>query len=165
MSQQEEIFIMTGLYSFICFPNKAWFLPCLLYKCFENTVGKGEITRNEQLLLFPQFFLLVLENFMPFSSDLKLLASNSLSLESLKLVVLERVYPSQDKSEFKDPCGRELENVGKGKMLVNNIFSMSHDFYTPTKRTFLGVCLESEDNVTMSSMGYFENHASYFVQN
>ena len=24
---------------------------------FENTVGKGEIARNEQFLLFPQFFL------------------------------------------------------------------------------------------------------------
>ena len=25
---------------------------------FENIVGKGEIARNEQFLLFPQFFLL-----------------------------------------------------------------------------------------------------------
>ena len=28
-------------------------------KPFENTVGKGEIARNEQFLLFPQCFLLV----------------------------------------------------------------------------------------------------------
>ena len=27
------------------------------YKPFENTVGKGEIDRNEQFLLFPQCFL------------------------------------------------------------------------------------------------------------
>ena len=27
------------------------------YKSFENTVGKGEIARNEQFLLFPQCFL------------------------------------------------------------------------------------------------------------
>ena len=26
-------------------------------KPFENTVGKGEIARNEQFLLFPQYFL------------------------------------------------------------------------------------------------------------
>ena len=26
---------------------------CLQYKSFENTVGKGEIARNEQFLLFP----------------------------------------------------------------------------------------------------------------
>ena len=29
---------------------------CLQYKSFENTVGKGEIARNEQFLLFPQCF-------------------------------------------------------------------------------------------------------------
>ena len=28
----------------------------LQYKSFENTVGKGEIARNEQFLLFPQCF-------------------------------------------------------------------------------------------------------------
>ena len=30
---------------------------CLQYKSFENTVGKREIARNEQFLLFPQCFL------------------------------------------------------------------------------------------------------------
>ena len=30
---------------------------CLQYKSFENTVGKGEIARSEQFLLFPQCFL------------------------------------------------------------------------------------------------------------
>ena len=29
---------------------------CLQYKSFENTVGKGEIARNEQFLLFPTVF-------------------------------------------------------------------------------------------------------------
>ena len=32
---------------------------CLQYKSYENIVGKGEISRNEQFLLFPQCFLLV----------------------------------------------------------------------------------------------------------
>ena len=44
-------------------PNKPWFLLvcsarlCLQCKAFENTAGKGEIARNEQFLLFPQYFL------------------------------------------------------------------------------------------------------------
>ena len=43
---------------------------------FENTVGKGEITRNEQFLLFPVFST-HLDNFLPFSSNLKLSSANS----------------------------------------------------------------------------------------
>ena len=39
------------------FPNKPLGCMCLLYKSFENTVGKGEIAHNEQFLLFPQCFL------------------------------------------------------------------------------------------------------------
>ena len=41
----------------IHFPNKPWFLYVCCTKAFENTVGKGEIARNEQFLLFPQCFL------------------------------------------------------------------------------------------------------------
>ena len=36
------------------------------YKSFENTVGKGEITHNEQFLLFPQCFLLIWRTFCCF---------------------------------------------------------------------------------------------------
>ena len=36
------------------FPNKPWILR--VWKSFQNTVGKGEIARNEQFLLFPQVF-------------------------------------------------------------------------------------------------------------
>ena len=36
------------------FQNNPWFLR--FYKSFENTVGKGEIARYEQFLLFPQCF-------------------------------------------------------------------------------------------------------------
>ena len=39
---------------------------CLLYKTFENTVGKGEIARNEQFLLFPQRFLAFWKTFRQF---------------------------------------------------------------------------------------------------
>ena len=37
------------------FPNKPWFLRVCI-RSLENTVGKGEIARNEQFLLFPQCF-------------------------------------------------------------------------------------------------------------
>ena len=37
-------------------PNNHWFLPAS-GTSLENTVGKGEITRNKQFLLFPQYFL------------------------------------------------------------------------------------------------------------
>ena len=52
---------------------------------FENTVGKGEIANNEQFLLFPTVFSTGLENFLPFSSNLKLSAANSFSLEGAKI--------------------------------------------------------------------------------
>ena len=34
-------------------------------KAFENIVGKEEIARNEQFLLFPQFFFTQSENCFP----------------------------------------------------------------------------------------------------
>ena len=39
------------------FPKQALVFACLQYKSFENTVGKGEIARYEQYLLYPQCFL------------------------------------------------------------------------------------------------------------
>ena len=38
----------------------------LQYKSLENTVGKGEIARKEQFLLFPQCFLSILRTFCHF---------------------------------------------------------------------------------------------------
>ena len=48
-------------------------------------VGKGEIGRNEQILLFARFFFFLLKNFQPFSSNLKLSSANSFSLEESKI--------------------------------------------------------------------------------
>ena len=45
-------------------------------KVFVNTVGKGEIARKEQFILFPQFSNLS-ENVLPFSSNLKLWSADS----------------------------------------------------------------------------------------
>ena len=51
---------------------------------FENTLGKGEIARDEQFLLFPVFST-HLENFLPFSSNLKFSYANSFSLEESRI--------------------------------------------------------------------------------
>ena len=51
----------------------------------ENTVGKGEIARKEQFLLFPTVFFTLFENFLPFSSNLKLSSAKTLNLEQLKI--------------------------------------------------------------------------------
>ena len=48
------------------FPKQALVFACLQYKSFENTVGKGEIARNEQFLLFPQCFLPISRTFYHF---------------------------------------------------------------------------------------------------
>ena len=81
----ERAFAKSWLHSY---PNK----PMLLQnKSFENTVGNGEIARNEQFLLFPIVFSTCLENFLLFSSNLKLLSTNSLNLEECKICWFEKV--------------------------------------------------------------------------
>ena len=52
---------------------------------FENTVGKVEIARNEQFSPFPTVFFTCLDNFLPFSSNLKLSSANPFSLEECKI--------------------------------------------------------------------------------
>ena len=50
---------MTTFCSFEPFPKQALVFMCLQYKSFVNTVGKGEIARIKQFLLFQQCFLSV----------------------------------------------------------------------------------------------------------
>ena len=57
---------------------------------FENTRGKEEIAHNKQFLFFSVFFTRW-ENFLPFSSYLKLLSATSLSLEESKISRLGEV--------------------------------------------------------------------------
>ena len=47
--------------------KQALVFMCLHYMSFENTVGKGEIARNEQFLLFSQCFLPVWRTFCHFN--------------------------------------------------------------------------------------------------
>ena len=68
-------------------PNKPWFLH-VFSTSFENTVGKGAISP------LPTEFSTRLENFLPFSSNLKICGLQIVSVwKSLKLVVWERVKP------------------------------------------------------------------------
>ena len=71
------------------FQNKPWFL-CVCTIRLLKTVGKGEIACNQQFLSFPQCFSTHLENFLPFSTNSKLLSANSLSLEQSKICHLEK---------------------------------------------------------------------------
>ena len=53
-------------------------------------------------------------------------------------------------------------------MLVTNIFYYSHVFSIPYKteiKTLAFFVAYVEDKATMSSIWYFENYVSYFVQN
>ena len=72
------------------FPKQALVFTCLKYKSLENTVGKGEIARNEQFLLFPQFST-CLENIQAFRSKLKCRLQTLSVWKSLKFVVWEWV--------------------------------------------------------------------------
>ena len=73
------------------FPNKHLVFTFLQYKSFGNTVGKGEIARNEQFLLFPQCFLPVWRSFCHFHQIGQCRLQPLSVLKSLKFVVLEMV--------------------------------------------------------------------------
>ena len=51
---------------------------------FENIVGKEEITRNEQFLLFPQYFLLIQKIASPFLNIYDIISLVAAELEELK---------------------------------------------------------------------------------
>ena len=63
------VYFFKELISFISSFDKCHtsiFNPLIMYlqsKCFANSVGKEEIARNEQLLLFPSCFLPIWRNF------------------------------------------------------------------------------------------------------
>ena len=72
-------------------PKQALGFTCLQYKSFENTVGKGEIARNEQFLLFPHCFLPVWWTFCHFHQIWNCRLQTLLAWKSLKFVVWERL--------------------------------------------------------------------------
>ena len=52
---------------------------------FENIVGKGEIVRNKQFLLFPQCFLLNLKSVSPFVHIFDIISLFPAELEEPKI--------------------------------------------------------------------------------
>ena len=73
------------------FLKQALIFTCLQYMSIENNVGKEEIARNEQFLLFPRCFLPVWRTFCHFH-QIQNCRLQSLSVwSSLKFVVWERV--------------------------------------------------------------------------
>ena len=72
------------------FPNKPWF-SCVCSISLENTGGKGEIARNEQFLLFPQWFLTVWRTICHFRIIPNCRLQSLSVWKSLKFVVWERV--------------------------------------------------------------------------
>ena len=69
------------------FPSKPWFLCVCSTSLF--TVGKGDIARNKQFLLFPQcFFETLSKNFLLSLSNLKMSFANPFSLEESKIYCL-----------------------------------------------------------------------------
>ena len=104
-------------------------------KPFENTVGKGEIAHNEQFLLFPQCFL-CLDNFLPFSSNLKLSSANSFSLEESKIchLVMGQLFTTEDLELYLFGRSRLWENiVGNRKCWSPAFFSISYNVFKRLK--------------------------------
>ena len=54
---------------------------------FENIVGKGEIARNEQFLLFPQCFLLNQRTVSPFVYISDIISSFAAEFEESKICI------------------------------------------------------------------------------
>ena len=66
------------------FPNKPWFLRVCSTSLLKTLREKGEIARNEQFLLFPTVFCILLETVLPFSSNSNLSSAISSKLEDPK---------------------------------------------------------------------------------
>ena len=93
---------------FNLFPNK----PCSgQYKAFENTVGKGEIARSKQFILFPQCFQSHLENLQAFSSNLLLSSANFFGLDESKICRLGRVKVRITNDSSAQRLVRNIQNL------------------------------------------------------
>ena len=73
------------------FPKQALVFTCMLYKSFENTVGEGDIARNEQFLLFPQCFLPIWRTFSHFRQTKNCRLLTPSVWKGVEFVVWERV--------------------------------------------------------------------------
>ena len=123
-------FLKPSKMTYLPFPKQALVFTCLQYKSFENTVGKGEIARNEQFLLFPQCFLPFRKTCSHFHQSWNCRLLSLWVWKSLKCVVWERVKPLSD-DKIGSICRRQmllqhyisLHCGKKRKRLVSSIFS------------------------------------------
>ena len=81
---------------------------CLQYNPFKNTMGKGEIARNEQFLLFPQCFLPVLRASCHFHQILNCPLQTLTVWKGLKFIIWVRVNSSR--LSFIHVRNEDLEN-------------------------------------------------------
>ena len=96
---------------------------------FKNTVGKGEIAHNEQLLLFPQCFQPVWKTFRYFHQTQNCSLQTLPAWKSLKFVIWERVKAFTNKEwNWPKMIAFFLESAEKlwetRKMLFTRMFSI-----------------------------------------
>ena len=71
------------------FPNKPWsLLFCII--CLLKTVGKGDIGRNEQFLIFPQCFLPIWRTFSAIFITLKIVVCNLFQFGTVSKLSFEK---------------------------------------------------------------------------
>ena len=120
-------------------------------KPFENTVGKGEIARNEQFLLFPQCFLPIWITFCNLRQIWNFCLQTLSVWRSPKFVVwqwVEEFLISLRYWTFTTQCWllttlgkRPFETLWKKeKMLVTSIFSFSHNVFYPSLNKYQFFC-------------------------
>ena len=110
---------------------------CVCCTSLTKTLEKGEIARDEQFLPFPNSVFYPLKNFLPCSSNSKLLSANSFRLEESKnLLFGKRLTLHHTITTFNDPDREALLKTlwEKEKMLVTSISSFSHNVLQPSKK-------------------------------
>ena len=124
------------------FPNKNWFLCVCSSSLLKTLLEKEKLFVTINFSFFPTVFSTHLENFLPFSSNLKLSLPSLSVWMSLKFDVWERVNSSNllhDRGLTLYPTLREkpLENiVGNGENLGNQHFSFSFPVFYPSQNKF-----------------------------
>ena len=76
------------------FPNKSRFLRVCSTSLLKTLWEKEKLLITSNFSFFPQCFLPILENFLPFSSNSKLASANSFSLGESKICRLGEGYDS-----------------------------------------------------------------------
>ena len=134
---------------FKTFPKQALVFTCLQYMPFENTVGKGEIARHEQFLLFPQCFLYFQRALRYFHQNQNCRLQTLSVWKSLKFVVWERVNPLLHKRSHSNlDCENLRAHVVNSKITLfffeqkrNYSISTRNTVYkmVPTRRKYLHI--------------------------